>query len=111
LHIPAIKLNLSKVEKSNGKYGIIQTKNIVSEKAEMKVISLNSEKAAEAKIVVYDNIGNVVYEPLERDGNAEWNLTNTAGKNVANGTYLVVAEAKGINGKVYRYSVKVGARR
>jgi flagellar hook assembly protein FlgD len=77
----------------------------------MKVVLPNNEKVAEAKIVIYDNIGNVVFETETRGDKAVWSLTNTAGRKAANGTYLVVAEAKNTNGKVYRYSAKVGVKK
>jgi hypothetical protein len=104
-------VSIKDVQKSNGKHGIMLMNNIVSNKAEMKVVLPNNEKTAEAKIVIYDNIGNVVFETLARNGKADWNLTNSTGRNVANGTYLIVAEAKSTNGKVYRYSAKVGVNK
>ncbi|MDR0304634.1 MAG: hypothetical protein LBH98_07725 [Chitinispirillales bacterium] len=99
------------IKKSDGKYGIKLANTIVSDKAEMKVVLPNSEKVAEAKIVIYDNIGNVVFETLAKDGKATWNLTNSAGIQVANGTYLIIVEAKGNSGKTYKYSTKLGIKR
>jgi len=40
-----------------------------------------------------------------------WNLKNKAGRFVGNGSYLVVAQGKGLNGKVYAYSAKLGVKR
>jgi hypothetical protein len=95
---------IREIKKSGNRYGIKFANNIVSEKAEISVILPNNEKVAEMKIVIYDNIGNIVY-----DGNeTTWNLTNKTGRKVANGTYLVLVEAKGVSGKTYRYSAKLG---
>jgi len=54
---------------------------------------LPNDKTQEVKAVIYDNTGNVVFETSGR-GKLSWNLTNNAGRNVANGTYLIVAEAE-----------------
>jgi hypothetical protein len=40
-----------------------------------------------------------------------WNLRNLAGRLVANGTYLVIVEAKGVSGKTYLYSTQIGVKR
>ena len=61
----------------------------------------------EIKFVVYDMTGNVVKSSEGRT----WDLRNTAGRYVANGKYLVIVEAKDKNGKVYRYSAKLGVKR
>jgi flagellar hook assembly protein FlgD len=113
---------ISDVKKSDkdGRFGIRLHKNIVSDKAEMSIV-LPNDKVASAKIVIYDNVGNVVAStPLshrsavsgtERSRSAVWDLTNTSGRKVANGTYLIIAEAKGVSGNVYWYSAKVGVKR
>jgi len=100
---------INKPQKSDGRFGIRLSKNIVSDKAEFEVI-LPSDKVLEVKAVIYDNTGNVVFEKTERGASVSWNLTNAAGRNVANGTYLIVAEAKGVKG-TYAYSAKVGVKR
>jgi len=117
----------------NGKYGIKFVQNIVSDKAEISIVLPNDEIVAETKIVVYDITGNIVFNSVS-DLSAKvskgrphtagagsrattspfgliWNLKNTSGRNVANGTYLVIAEAKNINGDVYHYSSKLGVKR
>jgi hypothetical protein len=48
---------------------------------------------------------------LQIDGTAIWNLTNNAGRYVANGTYLIVVEAIGVSGKRFAYSAKIGVNR
>jgi hypothetical protein len=55
--------------------------------------------------------GNVVFENSVTGSDVSWNLTNGAGRFVANGTYLVVVEVKGVNGKVYAYSARLGVKR
>ena len=91
-------------KKAGSKYGILLEKSVVSEAVKIEVKT--PETAKVEKVVVYDNLGNVVFE----DG-ATWDLKNKAGRNVANGTYLVVAEAKGVSGRVYRYKTKLGVKR
>ncbi|MDR0303147.1 MAG: hypothetical protein LBH98_00010 [Chitinispirillales bacterium] len=98
-------------KESSGRSDIRLSSNIVSEKAVITVDLPNGERVSQIKAVIYDNIGNVVFEKTERDGSITWNLTNNAGRNVANGTYLIVVEAKNTNGKSYQYSTKVGVKR
>ena len=83
---------------------------MVSQEAKIKVIT---PEQAQINLAVYDNLGNVVFEKsgVKNDKEILWNLTNAAGRNVANGSYLIIAEAKGVSGKVYRYSAKVGVKR
>jgi len=100
---------IREIQKSDGRTGIRLSKNVVSDKAEFEVI-LPSDKVLEVKVAIYDNTGNIVFEKTERGANVSWNLTNIAGRNVANGTYLIIAEAKGINGN-YAYSAKVGVKK
>jgi hypothetical protein len=96
------------VKKFNKKYGIYVSKNpITSGIAEIKI--LVPEKS-QINLTIYDNVGNVVFEASGIDDKFFWNLTNSAGRNVANGTYLVVAEVKGGKG-TYAYSAKIGVKR
>ncbi|MDR0304784.1 MAG: C10 family peptidase [Chitinispirillales bacterium] len=91
--------------------GIRLSSNIVSDKATIAIDLPNNERVSQMKAVFYDNTGNVVFEAEGRGGKIEWNLTNNAGRNAANGTYLAVIEARGNNGKTYKYSTKIGVRR
>jgi len=100
---------IREIQKSDGRTGIRLSKNIVSDKAEFEII-LPSDKVLEVKAVIYDNTGNVVFEFSGRDAKLSWNLTNNADRNVANGTYLIIVEAKGVNGN-YAYSAKVGVKK
>jgi flagellar hook assembly protein FlgD len=100
---------IAKPQKSDRKYGIILEKAVVSQSAK---ISVKTPEQVQITLIIYDNIGNVVFE--SKSGNNKeifWNLTNNAGRNVANGTYLIIAEAKGASGKTYKYSVKLGVKR
>jgi len=97
-------------EKSNDKYGIRFAVNPVSDKAEISIVLPNNERATETKIVVYDITGNAVFSTTARD-NVSWDLRNTAGRFVANGTYLVIAEVKTRNGEIYTYSARLGVKR
>jgi len=99
------------IQKSDGRVGIRLTSgNIVSQKAEFEVILPDNDKVQKVKTVIYDNTGNVVFDRVERGARVSWNLTNNAGRNVANGTYLIIAEARGAKGS-YTYSAKVGVKR
>ena len=100
---------IKNIQKSDGRFGIRLSKNVVSDKAEFEVI-LPNDKVLEVKAIIYDNTGNVVFEETERGANVSWNLTNGAGRNVANGSYLIVVEAKSAKG-TYAYSAKVGVKR
>jgi hypothetical protein len=81
------------------------------------------------RVVVYDALGNVVYKGVganhhlpnssNRDGAARanddsplrWDLRNTSGRYVANGTYLVVVEVRNRDGKMVQHSAKLGIKR
>ena len=92
---------------ANNLYGIKFVSNIVSDKAEMNIVLPNNEKASQTNITVYDMTGNIVF-------NSEllvWDLRNNNGRIVANGSYLIVAKVKGINGNTYHYSAKLGIKR
>jgi len=111
-------------EKSNGKYGIKFAVNPVSDNAEISVILPASTASAgsatvatEISVVIYDMTGNVVFRrgrifsTLTDDDAIVWDLRNQTGRFVANGTYLVIAEAKDRNGNIYRYSARLGVKR
>jgi len=94
----------------NSAYGIKFARSIVSDRAEINVVA--PERVLETKVVVYDAIGNIVFT-TRVNGNEKitWDLRNSSGRFVANGSYLVIAELKGISGKVYQYSAKLGVKR
>jgi hypothetical protein len=102
---------ISKTEKSNKHFGIRFAQSIVSDEAQMSVILPNKERIVETKVVIYDNIGNVVFEKTQSGADVSWDLTNAAGRFVANGSYLVIAQAKIVNGKVYVYSGRLGVKK
>jgi hypothetical protein len=77
----------------------------------MSFIVPDNKKIVETKIAIYDNIGNLVFETAQKNDKITWNLTNNAGRFVANGIYLVVAEIKDRNGNPYLYSAMVGVNR
>jgi hypothetical protein len=93
----------------DSKHGIILENAIVSDIAK---ISIKTPESAQINLVIYDNLGNVVFETNGRNTDAfTWNLTNTAGRFVANGTYLALVEARGVSGRVYTYSSRIGVSR
>jgi len=101
-----------KPTKPDSKYGIKFAKNIVNDKAEINVVLPENDKAAETKVVVYDAIGNIVFTTNSRGSEKiTWDLKNSSGRFVANGSFLVIAEVKGINGMNYAYSAKLGVKR
>jgi flagellar hook assembly protein FlgD len=106
-----VEVSVIRDKSKNEHSGIRLSNNIVSDKAVITVDLPNNERVSQVKAVVYDNVGNVVFERTERGNSVTWNLTNNAGRNVANGSYLVVVEAKNTNGKSYPYTAKVGVRR
>jgi len=95
--------------------GIRFAVNPVSDKAEISVVLPDNERAVETNVVIYDMVGNVVFEEKATNRTPVcrviWDLRNPAGRFVANGTYLVVVEAKNINGRIYRYSARLGVKR
>jgi hypothetical protein len=97
------------ISRSDRKYGIIIEKNPTT--TDFAEIKIRAPEKAEVKLTIYDNVGNVVYDATTRNDKFSWNLTNGAGRAVANGTYQVVAQVKSANGKTYAYSAKLGVRR
>jgi hypothetical protein len=101
-------------KKADKKYGIMLDKNpVMTDYAQIK---MRIPEKSEVKLAVYDNTGNLMFYSECETRNSElatkaWNLTNADGRKVANGSYLVVVEAKGQSGKVYRYSAKLGVNR
>jgi len=106
-------VSVSEIRRSDDRHGIRFAENIVSDKAEMSVILPNNEVAVETNIAIYDMTGNVVWASTgsATGGAIVWNLRNSAGRFVANGTYLVIAEVKDRNGRMYQYSAKLGVKR
>ena len=102
---------ISDAKKSDNRYGIKFAKNPVSEKAEINVMLPNNERATETKIVIYDMTGNAVFASTGSATGTVWDLRNSAGRIVANGTYLVIVEVKGASGKIYAYSARLGVKR
>ena len=102
--------SIFKPKKQDSRHGIKFTQNPVSNKAEISVVLPNNERATTTKIAIYDMTGNVVFSTTARD-NASWDLRNSAGRFVANGTYLVIVEVKDRSGKVYVYSARLGVKR
>jgi hypothetical protein len=97
---------INKTQPRDRRDGILLENSIVSHSAKISVII---PERAEIKMVIYDNVGNVVFD--RKGASVIWDLTNSAGRFVANGSYLVVVEAKGQSGKVYLYSAKLGVKR
>jgi hypothetical protein len=97
--------------------------NIVKDKMELQV-----SEGVITRVIVYDALGNVVYEGVganhhlpnssnrgalraNDDSPLRWDLRNTSGRYVANGTYLVVVEVKGRDGKTRLHSARLGIKR
>ena len=117
--------SISNITKADNRYGIKFAVNPVSDKAEISVILPNNDpagagsnattRAVETNVVIYDMVGNVVFEEKATNRTPVcrviWDLRNPAGRFVANGTYLVIAEATDRNGRIYRYSARLGVNR
>jgi len=102
---------------NTNRHGILLENAIVSDVAKITIIT---PEPATANITILDNLGNTVFTKTTVGATAlgrpqqtpiVWNLTNQSGRFVANGTYLIIAEATGISGKIYRYSTKLGVKR
>ncbi len=101
-------------KKDNGKFIIV--KNPVYDKAEMFVILPEDETLTELRIVIFDAVGNIVFENKTTNNSSDnpmiWDLRNQEERLVSSGTYLVVAEAKSVeittsDNKKHRYSAKL----
>ncbi|MCL1946293.1 MAG: M6 family metalloprotease domain-containing protein [Chitinivibrionia bacterium] len=103
-------VSVGNYKKFDGKNGILFEKSVVSDFAK---IDVKTPENATVNIVIYDNLGNVVFETNGKSGEVfVWNLTNKTGRYVSNGAYLVLAEAKGkTSKKLYLYSAKIGVKR
>jgi len=104
---------ISDAKKYDGRHGIIAVKNpVVGDLAEFVVKT--PEKWTDAKLTIYDNLGNVVFSNERRltisDDKMKWNLRNGNARAVAAGGYLAVVECKGANG-TYRYYTKFGVKK
>ena len=105
-------VSINNARKSDNRHGIRFAQNIVSDKAEISVVlPASAGSATEISVVIYDMTGNVVWASTGSATGLSWDLRNQAGRFVANGTYLVVVEARDRNGKVCMYSARLGVRR
>jgi len=95
-----------------GKYAITLVKNVVSDFAE---IVIRIPEPSTTKIVIYDQTGNTVFGKEFLISRSEfsfiWYLSNSNGRKVSAGAYLLVAEVKSISGKMYTYSAKIGVKK
>ena len=75
--------------------------------------------ACNAKLTIYDQVGNVVYHATyDRVGGndtraaefARWDLNNRNGRKVASGIYLAVLLAREKDGSVKKYITKIGIK-
>jgi hypothetical protein len=93
-------------DKDKPKSKMLFRSSIVRDKMEI-MLDASTGSATAIKFVVYDMTGNIVADGRGR----EWDLRNRAGRFVSNGAYLVIVEATANNGKVERYSAKLGIKR
>jgi len=97
----------------DGRYGIIAVKNpVAGDLAEFVVKT--PENWTNAKLTIYDNLGNVVFSDERRltinDDRMKWNLRNANARAVAAGSYLAVVECQGASAN-YMYYTKFGVRK
>ncbi|MCL2845268.1 MAG: hypothetical protein FWE23_07445 [Chitinivibrionia bacterium] len=113
-------------QNTDTRYGIFLENAIVSNFARISVIT---PEQATVNLAIFDNLGNVVFSvndvragwetgsPLRikpaptADGAIIWNLQNFNGRLVANGAYLIIAEATTVSGRRYLYSARIGVNR
>jgi flagellar hook assembly protein FlgD len=105
---PATSINNYK--KFDGKHGIVVSQNpVFGDQAEFMI---KTPEAAQINIRILDNLGNTVLETNGRnDETFVWDLRNNAGRFVANGVYLILVEATGINQRRFTYSAQMGVKR
>jgi hypothetical protein len=98
-------------------FGIFIYENPANEKAVFEVIA---PEASNISVLVYDNLGNVLFSQKGSSqivGNTNslkinWNLLNRAGKRAAAGTYIIQATAKTANGNgIYQYFAQLGVKK
>jgi hypothetical protein len=93
-------------------YGILLERPIVSDFARISVIL---PEDATINLRILDNLGNTAFS-VETQCLAFpiceifWDLRNTAGRFVANGTYLIIIEARGRNGRIFMDSARIGVQ-
>ena len=97
--------------------GILLENAVVSDSAKIRVIT---PEPAQITVRIFDVLGNVVFTETAVGANHRlplnqsvfvWNLTNSAGRFVASGTYLIVVQAVTQSGAVYWYRTRIGVKR
>jgi hypothetical protein len=70
-------------------------------------------RAPRINVAIYDNMGNAVFRRAGvRNGERiTWDLTNSAGRAVSSGSYMIVAAGRGTDGAAYRESAMLRVRR
>lgn len=100
-------------QQENRNYGIFVSENPVT--GSFAEISVRTPEQASATVRILDNLGNVVWMASDVQTNnhlpLQWDLRNSAGREIASGTYLIVVEATSISGRRFTYSTKVGVSR
>jgi uncharacterized protein YjdB len=95
---------------TDGKRGILLENAIVSDFARFEVKTPN---ASLVNIRITDNLGNALFEASGRSSETfVWDLTNNAGRLVASGSYLLIAETIDlVTGQIYVYHARIGVKR
>jgi hypothetical protein len=95
--------------RSENKYGIVLENAVVSDVAK---IEIKTPEDALLNIIISDNLGNIMFETSGKSTETfSWNLKNKAGRFVGKGSYLIIADAKGVSGKTFVYSAKLGVKK
>ncbi|MCL2845068.1 MAG: hypothetical protein FWE23_06420 [Chitinivibrionia bacterium] len=116
--------SIRRTESRDNRHGIVLENAIVSDVARISVIT---PEPATINLRILDNLGNVVFtetathpygrvlNPPLHSSAIVWNLTNTNGRFVANGTYLIVVETQCLaspsGGRRFTYSARIGVNR
>jgi hypothetical protein len=116
-------ISIRRLQQFDDRHGILLENTIVSDVAR---ISVRTPEPTTVNLAIFDNLGNVVFTASDDLGGQNgvscnqtpplrnaiiWDLTNDAGRFVANGMYLIIVEAKGISGRVYKYQSLIGVKR
>ena len=102
----------------DSRFGIVLENAVVTDLARISVVT---PEPATVNLAIFDALGNIVFSETAAYGRVSnpplhssvilWNLANQSGRYVANGAYLIVAEATGVSGRRYLYSTRIGVNR
>lgn len=111
------KIAITKGNQGNNKLKALTLNTVpnpVTNKSDVITFSYNTPDIAEARLKVYDAVGNLVYNTEFSPADkviAKWDLNNSFGKKVANGTYLAVLWLIYNDGTIEQLKTIIGIKR